>query len=74
MAAEMFCSTTRMVWPACGERAAGGEQIAHDDRRQALERLVEQQDLRLAHERARDREHLLLAAREVGAAAACAAP
>jgi len=34
-----------------------------------FERLVEQQDLRLAHERARNRQHLLLAARKIGAAA-----
>ena len=53
-----------------GKRPAGGEQIAHDDRRQPLERLVEQQDFRLADQRTRDRQHLLFAARQVGAAAA----
>src|SRR6185437_4025739 len=41
-----------------------------DHRRQSLERLVEQDDLRVAYERARDREHLLLATRQIGTAAA----
>src|SRR5439155_18451271 len=36
-----------------------------DDRRQALERLVEQQELRISHQGAGDRQHLLLAAREL---------
>ena len=54
------------------ELAAGLHQIAHDDRREPLERLVQQDDLRIADQRAGDREHLLLAARQVGAAAAAA--
>ena len=41
----MFCSTTTMVWPASASRAAGRQQVLHDDRRQALERLVEQHSL-----------------------------
>ena len=36
----------------------------HEQRREAERRLVEQQQPRPRHERARDREHLLLAARE----------
>src|SRR5919108_1250716 len=40
-------------------------QVIDHDRRQPLRRLVEQQELRVAHQRARDGEHLLLAAREV---------
>ena len=40
--------------------------------RQPLEGLVKQHDLGIAHERARNREHLLLAAGEVGAAAVAA--
>src|SRR5215471_11679661 len=43
-----------------GEVAANGEEVAHDDRRQPLERLVQQQDLGIAHQRAGDRQHLLL--------------
>ena len=39
-----------MVCPAGHEIAAGLDQIAHDDRRQPLERLVEQQDLRFAYQ------------------------
>ena len=39
-----------------------GGQLLDDDRREALERLVEQQQRRVGHQRARDRQHLLLAA------------
>ena len=39
--------------------------LGDDLRRQALRRLVHQQDARVRHERAADREHLLLAAREI---------
>src|SRR5579883_1639134 len=53
-----------------GEAAAGLEEVAHDDGGQALEGLVEEHDLGIADERAGDRQHLLLAAREIGAAAA----
>jgi hypothetical protein len=70
--AARFCSTSTMVCPALAARSRQRllHQVAHDDRRQPLERLVEQDDLRIAHQRARDRQHLLLAARQVGAAAA----
>ena len=40
------------------------EQQVHIERRQALGRLVEQEDARLRHQRAADRQHLLLAAAE----------
>ena len=40
------------------------EELAHDQRREAERRLVEQEQARAAHERAAEREHLLLAARE----------
>src|SRR6185312_2064252 len=53
-----------------GELAAGVHEVAHDHRREPLERLVEKDDLGVADERPRDGEHLLLAAREVGAAVA----
>src|SRR5579872_2048961 len=46
------------------ERTAGGEKIVDDDRREAFEGLVEEQELRIADEAAGDREHLLLAAGE----------
>src|SRR5262245_55146641 len=39
-------------------------QVLDDERREPLRRLVEQKQLRITHQRARDREHLLLAARE----------
>jgi hypothetical protein len=41
------------------------QQLLDDDRREPLERLVEEEQLRVEDERARDREHLLLAAREL---------
>jgi len=40
-------------------------QFFHDDGCESLERLVEQQQRRVRHERARDREHLLLASGEL---------
>src|SRR5439155_8815108 len=52
--------------------ADGPEDLAHQERREAERRLVEQQQPRPRHEGARDREHLLLAARE-GARALAAA-
>src|SRR5215813_2397715 len=48
------------------------DEIAHDHRRQSLERLVEQDELGNADERARDCQHLLLAAGKIGAAASLA--
>src|SRR5215472_14595201 len=41
------------------------EKLLDENGRQAFERLIEQQDLRIEHERATDRQHLLLAAREL---------
>ena len=48
--------------------AEPGEERVDDHRREAFERLVHQQERRVAHQRAPDRQHLLLAAREVIAA------
>ena len=48
-------------------------QLLHDDGRHAFDRLVQQQQQRIAHQRAADRQHLLLAAAEIGAHAACRA-
>src|SRR4029079_16752271 len=49
--------------------ATGLDQRAHDHRRETFEGLVEQDDLRTAYQGACDREHLLLAPREIGTAA-----
>ena len=70
IAAEMFCSTTMIVCPA----SASARQVASRSRTMigaspsngSSSRI----DLRVAHQRAGDRQHLLLAAREIGAAAA----
>ena len=43
----------------------GRRQLLDDDRRQPLQRLVEEEQRRVGHERPRDREHLLLAPRQV---------
>ncbi len=45
-------------------RAQDGEDLPHDQRREAERRLVEQQQARAQQQRARDRQHLLLAARQ----------
>jgi hypothetical protein len=42
-------------------------QLAHNQRRQALARLVEEKHFRIADERASNRQHLLLAARQLRA-------
>jgi hypothetical protein len=47
--------------PECLERS---EQLIDEDRRQAQRRLVDNQNLRIGHQPAGDRKHLLLAARE----------
>ena len=51
------------------ETLQSGEQLIDDDGRQALQRFVEQQKARIAHQRAADGEHLLFAAGELIAAA-----
>ena len=45
----------------------GVRHLLDDDRRDAFGRLVEQHQQRIAHQRARDRQHLLLAAAHVAA-------
>jgi hypothetical protein len=52
--------------------AADIHELPHDQRGQALERLVQQDDLRVADQGATDREHLLFPAREIGAPARAA--
>ena len=49
--------------PCLGEITTGCHEVSHDHRCQALERLVQQNKLRLPDKRARDRQHLLFAAR-----------
>src|SRR5262252_9990934 len=55
--------------PGVCEIAAGFDKITHDHRRQALKRLIEQDYLGIADERAGYCQHLLLPARKIGAAA-----
>ena len=51
------------------------EDLLHDQRRQALRRLVEHQQLRVEQQRAGDRQHFLLAARKLAAlVGSCARP
>ena len=62
-AMSVCCSTRTMAMLAVGQHQFhGGDQFIDDHRRQALERLVQQQQRRIGHQRARDRQHLLLAA------------
>ena len=53
-----------MVRPDSRSWRMAVEDVLDDQRRKAERRLVEQQQARLAHQRARDRQHLLLAARQ----------
>ena len=63
-AARAFCSTTSTVPPAARKRDDLRHDAVDDERRQAERRLVEQEEAGPRHERAGDRHHLLLAARE----------
>jgi hypothetical protein len=45
--------------------ADGAQQLGHDDRRQAFQRLVQQQQFGVEHQRAAEGQHLLLAARQL---------
>ena len=61
-----FCSTRIADSPSSRMmRRERREQLLDDDRRETLERLVEQDDARIEDQRAADREHLLLAAGEL---------
>ena len=57
------------VAPLVAQSVERGEEVVDDRRREAERRLVEQQEARLRHQAARDRQHLLLAAREQTCAA-----
>ena len=61
-AALAFCSTSRMVRPSSFSARIDRENLVDQDRRKTHRWLVEQQQPRLCHQRAADREHLLLAA------------
>src|SRR5271163_863480 len=56
------------------ERADRGEDLLHEERRQTERRLVEEDEPRPAHQRASDRQHLLLAAGQCAAALLAAFP
>ena len=62
----MFCSTSTIDSPLFLELADGGHHLGDDLRREAFRRLVHQQHARIGHQRAADREHLLLAAGKIG--------
>ena len=57
-----FCSTISIVRPLARSFSSGLPDLRDDQRREAEKRLVEEQQARLAHQRAADRQHLLLAA------------
>src|SRR3954471_21869118 len=59
-----FCSTRRMVTPRSRIWENGAEHLLNDHRCEPERRLVQDEEARLAHQRPRDRQHLLLASRE----------
>ena len=65
LAKLMFCSTSRMVTPLRLELREGVDHVVDDGRRQALARLVDDQQLARLDDRARHRQHLLLPARQL---------
>ena len=60
-----FCSTSRMVTPRLAQADHRVENLVDQHRREPHRRLVEQQEPRVAHQRAAHRQHLLLPAREI---------
>ena len=64
-ASEAFCSTIRRLTPSSRlMRAERAKDFRHHERREAERGLVEHQQARAHEQRARDRQHLLLAARQ----------
>ena len=57
-----FCSTMKIVTPSPVDRLDQLQHAIDEERRQAHGRLVHDDDARAAHQRARHRDHLLLAA------------
>ena len=67
---DTLLSTSSVAMPLCAHQAHGVPDLRPDERREAFGRLVEDQHARVGQQRARDREHLLLAAGELVAAIA----
>ena len=66
VATPIFCSTTRTpISPSSPSEIKISLDLLDDHRREALGRLVHHQEVRVEQQRARDREHLLLAAGEL---------
>ena len=63
-----FCSTSRIARPSAASVRKVSIRLLDDRRREALGRLVHDQQPRVEQQRAADREHLLLAAGELRAA------
>ena len=68
VATPRFCSMRRIAQPLLLEVLEGLDQPLDDRRSETFGRLVHHEDPRIRHERATDREHLLLTARELRAA------
>ena len=68
----MCLSTSRMAWPSAFSRLRLAQISLRMQRRQALGRFVEDEELRVGHQAAADRQHLLLAAGELVAHVAAA--
>ena len=62
VSASTFLSMTRIDWPAARSASQAAPDFVADQRRQAFGRLVEDEQPRIGHQRAADRQHLLLAA------------
>jgi hypothetical protein len=60
-----FCSTRMIVKPSRFKRCMVGADLLNDDRGQSFGRLVEEKELCARAQYAADRQHLLLAAREL---------
>ena len=59
-----FCSTSRIAVPRRGDFVEQSADLLDEFRRKPLGRLVDDDEIRVAHQRAAHREHLLLAARQ----------
>ena len=60
-----YLSITRIVWPGRAQSSQAMPDLFADQRREAFGGLVEDHEVRVGHQRASDREHLLLAAGEL---------
>ncbi len=64
VSASTFLSMTRIDWPAARRSCEAAPDFVADQRRQSFGRFVENEQARVGHQRAADRQHLLLAAGE----------